>query len=193
MLTNPNKMLYLNRERSCGFFMYNLAQSRAETTFRCFSHTRNVPFYLGGNMVEKECENCKKVFKTYQCWINRGESKYCSRECANNGKNNPSWIGGRIKEAGYILIYSPKHPLRAKDKRVQEHRLVMEKHLGRYLLSTEIIHHINGIKDDNRLENLMIFKSNIEHLNFHRSLKSKLLLIQESKEKSPSHINTSLK
>ncbi len=44
MLTFPNKELYLKREKDNGFFMYNLAQSRAKATNRYLSHARNVPF-----------------------------------------------------------------------------------------------------------------------------------------------------
>jgi hypothetical protein len=76
------------------------------------------------------------------------------------GKNNPNWRGGRKKEsAGYILIYSPNHPFCNIKNNVYEHRLVMEKHLGRYLESWEIIHHKNHKKDDNRIENLQLYSS----------------------------------
>ena len=55
-------------------------------------------------------------------------------------------------------------------KRIYEHRLVMEEHLGRPLRSDEMVHHINQIKADNRLSNLHIFTSRSAHLKAHRSL-----------------------
>ena len=83
-------------------------------------------------------------------------------------EKNPNWKGGRIKDkVGYIYICSPKHPYRNNRNYVYEHRLVVEKYLGRYLTPKEQVHHINGIKDDNRIENLMVFASNSAHIRFH--------------------------
>lgn len=80
-----------------------------------------------------------------------------------NNINNPNWKGGRRKnQDGYILIRMPYHPYAQRNGGyVLEHRLIMEKHLGRYLLPTEIVHHLNGIKDDNRFENFCMLKRTI--------------------------------
>lgn len=66
-----------------------------------------------------------------------------------------NWKGGRIKsKGGYIKVFRPEHPNAHKKGYVMEHRLVMEGVIGRYLQKNEEVHHKNGIKDDNRPENL---------------------------------------
>lgn len=78
------------------------------------------------------------------------------------GEKNPAWKGGRIKTPdGYITIRLPKeHPyfsMTYTDSLVLEHRLVMAEYLGRALKKGETVHHRNGIKDDNRIENLELW------------------------------------
>jgi hypothetical protein len=74
------------------------------------------------------------------------------------GKENPLWKGGKSHDAnGYITIT-------ATGKR--EHRIIMENHLGRKLLKTEIVHHKNEDKTDNRVENLEIM-TRAEHNRIH--------------------------
>ena len=80
------------------------------------------------------------------------------------------WKGGKAKDKnGYIYIYEPQHPFKNSTGYVFEHRLVMEKHIGRYLLLKEVVHHLNGVKDDNRIENLKLFANDIKHRKFHRN------------------------
>lgn len=81
------------------------------------------------------------------------------------------WKGGRIKLCGYWYVNVPNHPSNKTNNYIAEHRLVMEKHIGRYLLAEESVHHINGIKTNNRIENLMLFPSESEHQKHHQSLK----------------------
>lgn len=82
---------------------------------------------------------------------------------AKIGSNNPQWKGGRTVRDGYVLIKMREHPS-AVGGYVREHRLVMEKHIGRYLSVGEIVHHVNGITTDNRIENLILCQSAKEHI-----------------------------
>ena len=81
-----------------------------------------------------------------------------------NGNKNPNWRGGRLtKYNGYIIQFCPDHPNCSKDGYILEHLLLMEKHIGRTLLPTEVVHHINGDNQDNRIENLMLFINQANH------------------------------
>jgi len=87
------------------------------------------------------------------------------------GKEHHLWKGGkRIGTHGYVWIYCPEHPFATK-KYVREHRLVMEKVIKRFLKPEEVVHHINGVKDDNRPENLMLLPNEKEHGKLHYQLK----------------------
>lgn len=86
---------------------------------------------------------------------------------SRSGKNNVRWNGGKSRHtAGYIRILSPDHPNHDHQGYVFEHRLVMEQHLGRYLTVDEVVHHINGNKHDNRIENLQLMTKK-EHRSHH--------------------------
>ncbi len=80
-------------------------------------------------------------------------------------ENNPAWRGGRIRDKdGYVLLKQKQHPHCDRHGYVREHRLVMERELGRYLLPTEVVDHIDGDRANNVPSNLRVFASNREHL-----------------------------
>jgi hypothetical protein len=73
------------------------------------------------------------------------------------GVRATNWRGGKRIDDGYVLIYQPTHPRSKSNGYVREHTLVMEAKIGRYLLPGENVHHQNGVKDDNRPENLELW------------------------------------
>ena len=79
------------------------------------------------------------------------------------GSKHHNWKNGRIIENGYVrlLIEDDKYlPMCIRGRRVLEHGYVVARSLGRCLTGDEIVHHLNGIRGDNRLENLAIVNRN---------------------------------
>ena len=106
------------------------------------------------------CETCGVTFFR-PAWLVRTQSpRFCSRACFGKGftgERSHLWKGGGwLTHQGYICI--SRH-----GQRVLEHRAIMETHLGRPLLRTEHVHHINGVKTDNRVENLELLPEGIHH------------------------------
>ena len=142
------------------------------------------PYSIGDWFIWQACEGCRK-----ERWVslkNKGKlipyrirchlcasklpgfSEQCSRaQKGKFGEKSGAWKGGRYESLGYIMVYiSPDDffsPMRSKTGYIREHRLVMAKSLRRCLLPWEVVHHKNGVKNDNRLENLELIDSNSRH------------------------------
>ena len=121
--------------------------------------------------VKLQCFRCKKKFEILRWEFSnkqkRGTEKYfCSAKCKNTvqrlgGELSPSWKGGRRSypsHGGYVMLRI------APNKRMFEHRFLMEKYLRRKLKPGEVVHHRNGDPSDNRIENLVVCKSAGRHI-----------------------------
>ena len=76
---------------------------------------------------------------------------------SEKGSKNHNWKGGRkIDSQGYVNIYMPEHPSSNRYGYIFEHRLIAERVLGRPLRKNEVVHHIDGDKQNNKNSNLLI-------------------------------------
>lgn len=109
------------------------------------------------------CPACRRQGAKVACACGapmQRESTTCT-SCvpAQVGSSSPNWRGGRTyHKAGYVMVWVPDHP-RADPKHpyVFEHILRIEASIGRHLVDGENVHHRNGVRDDNRLENLELW------------------------------------
>jgi len=88
----------------------------------------------------------------------------------SHGEEHPNWHGGQFYQRGYLYVMvnsdSPLFPMANKYGYAKRHRIVMAEHLGRCLNRSEHVHHINGVTDDDRLENLQLLSCS-EHRKLH--------------------------
>lgn len=107
-------------------------------------------------------ENCGKEFIA-AAWL---KTRFCGRSCGmryagskqerKRGPENPNWKGGRTDWPGGYIALRVDDGEGGRTYKL-EHRVVMEQHLGRPLDPKETVHHLNGIKHDNRIENLELW------------------------------------
>ena len=138
---STGKMYYLLRDAGCAFTR---------------KHRKPI--------TEKERQNRSRAQKGKI--ISERQRKMISEKnsCNYNGMNG--WGHLKKRSDGYLQAYVPKHPAARADGYVMLHTLIVEKELGRYLHDDEVVHHINHIRDDNRLDNLLLMKKH-EHMSMH--------------------------
>ncbi len=131
------------------------------------------------------CLRCGMSFHTRPSHITR---KYCSRICwikdlsracltwkggawFSAGSDHPRWKG-RAKRISSGKVKGPRSflPMAHNDGRIEKHRLVMAVYLGRLLSIEEVVHHKNGNRLDNKIENLELFVNQGEHSRLHQQM-----------------------
>ena len=115
------------------------------------NHNINNPFI-------KTCEHCGKEFVVAN--IAELDHRFCSKSCAKQSLRDPN-------KNTYNELYKPGYPGAKANGNIMEHRYVMQEHLNRALLPEEVVHHNNGFKKDNRIENLTLFDNSNSHTIYH--------------------------
>ena len=109
--------------------------------------------------VIKACARCGAELRLKP---SQAHVQYCSKACQAQARTKRpldrlhNGRPARMDKQGYVMVYEPSHPNKSFKGWQYEHRLIAEVIVGRHLVSDEHVHHINGIKDDNRPENLAV-------------------------------------
>lgn len=115
----------------------------------------------------RRCLVCQTEFYTpgWQIKTVKGGGMYCSNACKYDAMRGRELVSGTraIRKDGYIEVKVGIHQRRL------EHRVIVEQAIGRKLTTNEQVHHINGVKHDNRIENLQLL-TNAEHQKLHDHL-----------------------
>lgn len=143
----------------------HLRRGMCQTHYARLKRTGSVELPLKPTVcIEDSCDKTGKLTrglcqKHYEQW-RRGDTVGATYR----GDNHKNWRGGRSpRSSGYVSVkIADDHPrinMATKSGHIMEHRLVMADYLGRDLLPTENVHHVNGQKDDNRLQNLELWST----------------------------------
>ncbi len=134
------------------------------------SRGREVRFLFGHGNRGRKFPDLKHEgqFSSGHTPFNKGEKGYQNAGTFKVGheglrqEKNPNWRGGFVMRNGYRNI-------RVNNRTMYLHRYIMEQHLGRKLLRSEHVHHINHDKTDNSISNLQIMNQS-EHLRYHANV-----------------------
>lgn len=130
---------------------------------------------------------CTEEFKQMQSELKKGGSNPKPKNFVDTMRKANPPIGRKIKfdsrdkekklrvwRHGYVFVYKPEHPTSRKIPPdygyIAEHRMIMELHLGRDLKPTEVIHHLDGLKSNNKIENLLCCETQRKHNQIHTKM-----------------------
>lgn len=124
--------------------------------------------FSGRHSEGRTCAQCGSAYKVKPSQRWRRAAKYCSKRCQGDAvikrplEQTHNGRCARLNAGGYVMVYEPDDDRSDNGGWYFEHRVIVERHLGRRLRSDEVVHHLNGIKSDNRLENLTVMDA-IDH------------------------------
>lgn len=141
-------------EKICNVCNKEFITSRHSTgkycSLECWYKDPNANRKESKNIINSICSSCNKEFESFAYQ----DRKYCSKGCAKKDLRQVkhyNWKGGKYKLKGYTRLTLPD------GRKIWEHRFIMEQKIGRKLLPQESVHHKNGIRDDNNIENLELW------------------------------------
>jgi len=162
--------IYSGQCNFCSKLFYTTEENTLFCSYKCQGKDRSKRM-----VTHWICGICYKKFTRISSEFKRGYKRYfCSHKCfgkAIEGTGNVNYKGGSVNYHGYKIV---SHH----NKRTHEHTVIMEKHLGRKIREHENIHHINGNKLDNRIENLELMTRR-NHSSLHSKLRHAKLSIHQ--------------
>ena len=169
VLISKEKLIeeYVKKEKS----MHQIAKEQGISVGAVYNYTKRYGIESRHKLTKGAREKISKANKGNSYAKGAIRSEETRRKMSEAKKGiflKPSKYGGHVKQKkdGYKKVYVPEHPNATKDGYVMEHTLVVEESIGRYLREDEVVHHINKIRNDNRIENLKLMTTS-EHCSFH--------------------------
>lgn len=173
-MSEYRKMVELKICPACG----KLIERKQNETPHKYARRRfcNRKCFMDSSRIEVRCAFCGKDIIKKKCLIKGFAKSFCNKKCESMFGN----LGENTELKGSYVCTKGYDNRKVNGKYVGLHRIVMSRHLGRPLLKSEIVHHMNGNRRDNRLENLCIVSNSThEHGTYIRFLQKRIVELEE--------------